>query len=109
MTRYLYQHNVLPYAPKLEFTPDQVNIIIPILCCHLDYKIMDKMCEEMSSSDPYDLWMYLWVTFGDPAIPPFPQDLLPLVVAITSLDEITPPPSVASTNPIPATNALDSM
>ena len=49
MTRYLYQHNVLPYAPKLEFTPDQVNIIIPILCCHLDYKIMDKMCEDRKS------------------------------------------------------------
>ena len=70
---------------------------------------MDKMCTQRPSTDPYDLWMYLWETYGDPSIPPFPQDLLPPVAAITSSDEITPPPPAASTDPIPATDASDSV
>ena len=105
MVRYLYQHNVLPYAPDLDYTLDQVDIIVPILFRHMDYKIMTKMCKH-TSSDPYTYWMYLWEKFGDPSIPPFPQDLLPPVVAITSSDEITPPPPA---DPIPATDASDSV
>ena len=106
MAKYLSEHNALPYAPDLEYTVDQVNILIPILCRYMDYKIMKKMCK-IKSSDPYQFWMYLWETFGDPAIPPFPQDLLPPVAADSSSDEITPPAPVAPTDPVPASDASD--
>ena len=104
MARYLSEHNALPYAPDLEYTVDQVNILIPILCRYMDYKTMKKMFK-IKSSDPYQFWMYLWETFGDPTIPPFPQDLIPPVAADTSSDEITPPAPVAHTNPISTTDA----
>ena len=53
--------------------------------------------------------MYLWETYGDPAIPPFPKELIPPVVADTSLDEIIPPTLVAPTDPVPDTDASDSV
>ena len=108
MARSLYRHNVLPYAPALEYTLDQVDEFMHIFCRHMDYKIMTKIFKH-TSSDPYAFWMYLWEKFGDSSIPPFPQDLLPPVATITSSDEITPPPPVASTDHIPATDASDSV
>ena len=58
---------------------------------------------------PHDYWMYLWKKYGDSNIPPFPEDILPPVAADTSSDEITPPPPVAPTNLVTATDALDSV
>ena len=49
-------------------------------------------------------WMYLWETYGAPAIPPFPKELIPPVVVDTSSDESTPPVPI---DPVPATDASD--
>ena len=106
MARYLSEQNALLYAPYLEYIVDQVDILFTILCHYMDYKTMKKIFK-IKSSDPYQFWMYLWETFGDPAIPPFPQDLLPPVAADTSSDEITPLVPVAPTNLVLATDVLD--
>ena len=108
MAIYLSQHNALPYAADLEYTISQVDILLPILCHYMDYKTMNFFFK-IKSSDPYDFWMYLWETYGDPAIPPFPQDLIPLVAVDSSLDEITPLVPVAPNDPVPATDASDSV
>ena len=48
--------------------------------------------------------------YGDQKIPPFPKDLLPPVAVASSLDEITPPDApVASTDPVLAIDASDSV
>ena len=73
----------------------------------MDYDIIDFTTDEIKSNDPYDIWMFLWETYGDPAIPPFPKELIPPIAADTSLDEITPPIPVDPTDPVPATDALD--
>ena len=103
--RYLSQHNVLPYAPDLEFNFDQRDIILRTLWLHMDQDVMDST-DDIKSSDPYVYWMFLWETYGDPSIPPFPKELIPPVAADTSSDEITPPAPVA---PVPATDASDSV
>ena len=92
---YLSQHNVLPYAPDLEFTFDQHDIILRTYWFHMDYDVLDFTTDEIKSNDPYDIWMFLRETYGDPTIPPFPEELLPPVAADTSSDEITPPAPVA--------------
>ena len=73
----------------------------------MDYDILDFTTDEIKSNDPYDIWMFLWETYGDPTIPPFLEDLLPPVAADTSSDEITPTALVAPTDPVPATDASD--
>ena len=70
----------------------------------MDYGILERM-SNIKSSNPYVFWMHLWETYGDPNIPPLPKDLLPTVVADSSLDEITPLALVAPTDPIPAIDA----
>ena len=106
--RYLSQHTLLPYAPDLEYNVDQIDIIVSTLFRHMELDILDSLLE-LQATDPYVYWMFLWETYGDPVIPPFPQDLLPPVAADTSSDEITPPTPVASTDPVPATDASDSV
>ena len=108
MVKYLSQHNTLPYAPDLEYNVAQIDIIWRSLFLFMEYKILKKTFK-IKSSDPYVYWMYLWEHFGDPAIPPFPQELIPPVVVDTSSDEITPPTPVAPTDPILAIDALNSM
>lgn len=72
-------------------------------------KVLDSLID-LKETNPYVHWIHLWETCGDPHIPPFPQDLIPSVASTSSLDEITPPDAlVALTNPVPATDALDSM
>ena len=106
--RYLNQHNVLPYAPDLEYNVDQIDIIVSTLFRHMELDILDSLLE-LQATDPYVYWMFLWETYGDPSIPPFLKELIPPVAADTSSDEITPPALVASTDPIPATDASDSV
>ena len=103
MARYLSEHNALPYAPDLEYI---VDILMTILCRYMDYKTMKRMFK-VKSSDPYVFWMYLWETFGDPAIPLFPKELIPPVAVDTSSDEITPPAPIAPIDHVPATDASD--
>ena len=50
--RYLSQHNVLPYAPNLEFDFDQRDIIWCTLYSHMEYKVLKKLFK-IKSSDPY--------------------------------------------------------
>ena len=62
---------------------------------------------------PYDMWMALWKEYGDPIVPPFPEDILspvtPVMVPSTP-DEITHPDTlVASTNPVLAIDDFDSV
>ena len=84
----------MPYAPDLEYNVDAFDIIWPTLWLYLDQDIFDSM-DDIKSSDPYVYWMFLWETYGDPSIPPFPKELIPPVVADTSSDEITPSTPVA--------------
>ena len=49
---------------------------------------MDSL-DHMKSTNFYDIWIYLWETYGDPYVSPFRKDLLPLVVATSSPLEIT--------------------
>ena len=53
--------------------------------------------------------MSLWKEYGDPQVPPFLEDILPpiaLVMVPTTLVEIIPPDApIASTDPVPSTNA----
>ena len=106
--KFLSQHNALPYARGLEYDLETSTRIGVVLFLHTDYDILDEMTD-LKMFDHYDNWMYLWETFGDPAIPPFPQELIPPVAADTSSDEITPPAPVAPTDPVPAIDALDSV
>ena len=39
MAKYLSEHNALPYAPDLEYTIDQIEILIPTLFFHMKYKV----------------------------------------------------------------------
>ena len=94
--------------PDLEYTVDQINILIPTLFRHMEYKILKKTFK-IKSSDPYVYWMYLWEHYGDPTIPPFPKELIPPAAADTSSDEITPPAPVVPTDPVPAIDASDSV
>ena len=61
---------------------------------------------------PCDIWWSIWEAYGDPCDPPSPEDILhlvsPAIVSSTS-DEITPPTPVIPTNPIPTTDASNSM
>ena len=72
----------------------------------MEYKVLKKLFK-IKSSDLYVYWRYLWEHYGDPTIPPFPQDLLPPIATDTSLDEMTPPVPIAPTNHVLATDALD--
>ena len=61
---------------------------------------------------PHDIWMSIWEAYGDPCVPPSPEDILHLVtlaMVSSTPDEITPPSSVAPIDPVPATDASDSM
>ena len=61
---------------------------------------------------PYDIWWSIWEAYGDPCDPPSPVDFLhpvtPTMVSSTP-DEITPLALVAPTDPVPATDASDSV
>ena len=70
--------------------------------------ILDSLID-LHATDPYFYWMFLWETYGDPAIPPFPKALIPLVATDTSSNEITPPAPVAPTDPVTASDASDSV
>lgn len=106
---YLNQHNVLPYARGLLYDEDTCSIICCALFLFMDMEVMDSL-DDLKSKDLYDIWIHLWEMYGDPHIPPFPKDLLPLVAATSSPYEITPSDAhVAPTDPISATNALDSV
>ena len=61
---------------------------------------------------PFDIWIGLWEAYGDPNIPPFLEDILHLVTSAMvppTLDEITSPAPIDSTNPVPAIDAPDSV
>ena len=61
----------------------------------------------------HDMWMALWKKYGDPTVPPFPDDILSFVASVMvppTLEEIPPPNThVAPTDPILATDASDSV
>ena len=106
---YLSQHNALPYAKGLSYNGDTSSIICLALFLHMDMEVMDSL-DDMKSTIFYDIWIYLWEMYGDPHIPPFPQDLLPPVVVASSLDEITPlDASVAITDIVPAIDDSNSL
>lgn len=68
-------------------------------------EVMDSL-DDMKSIDLYDIQIYLWDMYKDIHIPLFPKDLLPLVVATSSPNEITPPEApIATLDPVIATNA----
>lgn len=46
-------------------------------------EVMDSL-DEMKSIDPYDICIYLWKSYRDPRVSPFPKDLLPIFVAPSS-------------------------
>ena len=83
--RYISQHTLLPYAPDLEYNVDQIDIIVSTLFQHMDLGILDSLIV-LQATDPYVYWMFLWETYVDPAIPPFPKELIPPVLDDTSLD-----------------------
>ena len=87
---YLSQRNGLPYAKGLSYDDDTGFVICHALFLHMDMEVMDSL-DELKSTNLHDIWIYLWEIYGDPHIPPFPKDLLPLAVATSSLDGITPP------------------
>ena len=65
----------------------------------------------LMASFPHDVWMALWEAYGDPRVPPFPEDILhpitPVMVPSTPI-EISPPNSpFDSPDPVPATDASD--
>ena len=106
--RYLSQQILLPYAPDLEYNVDTINILLHTLFLHMDTDVMDST-DDIKSSDPYVYWMFLWETYGDPSIPPFPKELIPPVAADTSSDEITPLAPVAPTDLVLAIDASNPM
>ena len=108
VARYLSQHNVLPYAPDLDYHPDQTAIIWCTLFLHMDNDVLDST-NDINSSDLYVYWMFLWEHYGDPNIPPFPKELIPPVEDDTSLDEITPPNPITTIDLVLASYASDSM
>ena len=61
----------------------------------------------------HDMWMALWKKYGDPTVPPFPDDILSFVASVMvppTPEEIPPPDTlVAPTNPIPTIDASDSV
>ena len=93
---------------NLLFVEETSSLIGIVLFLYMDYEVLDSLID-LKKFDHYDNWMYLWETYGDPNIPPFPKDLIPPVVADSSLDEITPPAPVAPTNLVLATNVSDSV
>ena len=104
---YLSQHNALPYVKGLSYNGDTSSIICHALFLYMDIEVMDSL-DVMTSNDLYDIWIYLWELYGDPHIPPFPKDLLPLVATASSLDEITPQNALVSpTNLIVDIDASD--
>ena len=67
----------------------------------------------LMASFPRDVWMALWEAYGDPCVPPFLEDILSLAAPVLvppTPDEITPPDTpVDSTDPVPASDASDSV
>ena len=96
---YLSEHNAYPYAKGLSYNGDIGSIICCELFLHMDMEVMDSP-DDMMSTNLYDIWIYLWEMYGDPHIPPFPKDILPPIVAASSLDEITPPDALVATTDI---------
>ena len=86
-----------------------ISPIWSTLFLYMDDNILDLVVP-IKTSDPYVYWIHLWETYGDPHIPPFPKDLIPLVAFASSPDEITPPNDhVAPTDLVPAPDASDSV
>ena len=104
--KYLSQHKALPYARDLEYNSDQIEIICRTLFLFMDNDTLDTM-SNIKSSDPYVFWMHLWVTYGDPNISPFLEDIIPLVVVASSSDDIKPLALVVLIDHVPTTDALD--
>ena len=79
------------------------------------------MCKSMSRESfgplrlahfPCDIWWSIWEAYGDPRVPPFPEDILhPVTLAMVSStsDEITPPTPIAPSDLVPTTDTLDSV
>ena len=103
--KFLSQHNALPYVRGLKYNFDTFSIISSTLFLYVDMEVLDPLID-LKSTDPYVHWIHLWEMYGDPHIPPFPKDLLPLAIVASSPDEITPPDApIATTNLVPATDA----
>ena len=92
----------------LEYDINMISLIWRTHFLFMDMEVMDSL-NDLKKSNHYDNWMYLWETYGDPNIRPFSKDLIPLVAVDSSSDEITPLARVAPTDPIPTTNASDSV
>ena len=75
--------------------------------------IMDCFVVLRKASNPYELWMCLWKAYGDPQVPPFPEDIpppiTPIMVPTTPVEIIPPNALVSFTDPVPATNAPNSV
>ena len=70
---------------------------------------MDYFIVLRKASNPFEIWMCLWKAYGDPQVPPFLEDILPLVTPIvvpTTLVEIIPHDAlVASIDLVPTSNS----
>ena len=106
--QYLSQHSALPYARALLYDNDTCSILCQALFLHMVDSVMDSL-DDLKSNFLYDIWIHLWEMYGDPHIPPFIKDLIPLVAADSSSDEITPPAPISPIDPALATNASDSV
>ena len=57
---------------------DTSSLTCTILFLHIDMEVLDSLIN-LKETDHYDHWIHLWEMYGDPHIPPFPKDLLPLL------------------------------
>ena len=102
---------VFPFLCSKEL-PSNYSIPIKIIMSIIYFSVNDYCFDVIDKfTDPYDIWMALWKAYGDPKVPPFPEDILPpvtlVMVPITPV-VITPPNAhVSSIDLVPATNALD--
>ena len=103
--KYLSQHNALPYARGLTYDIETFSFISSFLFLYMDTEVLDSLID-LKETNPYFHWMHTWETYGDPRIPPFSKDLIPPIVATSSLDEITPLDApISPIDPILVTNA----
>ena len=93
-------------APSFEY-------LHSLLCFMYSSMSRESFAPLLMESFPHDLWMALWEAYGDPCVPPFPEGILHPVTPImvpSTLVEISPVDSpVDSIDPVPATDASDSV
>ena len=103
MLDHLREHQeVIPYLyskipPSFEYLPFLLRFMYNNMS-------MKSFAPLLMASFPHDVWMALWEAYGDPCVPPFPENILHLVTP----NELRPPHAHVA-NLVPAIDALDLM